>query len=351
MRLFPLNGARGFGGEVEADAVDAGDLFGDAVGDVLQQGKGHVLDRGGHGVAGVDGAQDDRPLERAFAVLDADRLEVGDDREILPDLALQAVFGELFAQDGVGFPHSLEAVARDGAEAAHAQAGAGERLTVDHRIRQAQRRADDAHFVLEQQAQRLHQLKLQIVRQAADVVVGLDAVALEDVRVNGALGQELDVLLLAGFLLEHTDELGADDLALALRLLHTGQLVQEAVDGVHIDEVGVHLVAEHLHDLFRLALAQQAVVDMYADELLADGFDEQRRHHRGIHAAGQRQQNLFVADLRPDGGNLFVDERLRQFGRSDADHIVRSFVHIHGYRSFAFFPRRRAAALLYLYTV
>ena len=44
--------------------------------------------------------------------------------------------------------------------------------------------------------------------------------------------------------------------------------------------------------------------------------------------------------LRPDGGNLFVDERLRQFGRSDAGHIVRSFVHIHGYRSFAFFPRR-----------
>ena len=69
----------------------------------------------------------------------------------------------------------LQAVAGDGAEAAHAQAGAGERLTVDHAVRQAQGLAAGADFVLEQHLQRLDQLKLQVLGQAADVVVDLTA--------------------------------------------------------------------------------------------------------------------------------------------------------------------------------
>ena len=55
--LFPLDGADGFGGEVEEDAVDTGDLVGDAVGEALHEGPGEALDGGGHGVDGVDGGR------------------------------------------------------------------------------------------------------------------------------------------------------------------------------------------------------------------------------------------------------------------------------------------------------
>ena len=84
----------------------------------------------------------------------------------------------------------------DRADDADAQAGAGERLALHDRLGQAQLRADAPDLVLEQQPQRLDQLELQVVRQAADVVVALDvgralaAAGLDDVRVERALDQE-----------------------------------------------------------------------------------------------------------------------------------------------------------------
>ena len=123
---------------------------------------------------------------------------------------------------------------------------------------------------------------------ALDRLDGLGA-GLDNVGVNGALGQEVDTFQLSGLLLEHADELGTDDLAFALRIGHAGQLVQETVHGVHIDEVGVHLIPEYLDNLLRLALAQQAVVHMDAGELLADSLDQQGGHHGGVHAAAKGQ--------------------------------------------------------------
>ena len=41
--LFPLDGADGLGGQVHQDAVDTLDLVGDAVGDMVQQSVGDLL--------------------------------------------------------------------------------------------------------------------------------------------------------------------------------------------------------------------------------------------------------------------------------------------------------------------
>ena len=57
-KSFPLNRADGLGCKVVEDAVDAFYLVGDAVGDVVQERVGDLLDGGGHGVGGVDGADD-----------------------------------------------------------------------------------------------------------------------------------------------------------------------------------------------------------------------------------------------------------------------------------------------------
>ena len=104
----------------------------------------------------------------------------------------------------------------------------------------------------------------------------LDRAAFEDVRVDGTLREELDALKIARFFFKHADELGADDLALLFRVADACELIKEAVHRIHIDEVRVHLSAEHGDHLLRFALAQKAVVHMYADELLADCPDEQR---------------------------------------------------------------------------
>ena len=42
-----------------------------------------------------------------------------------------------------------------------------------------------------------------------------------------------------------------------------------------------------------------------------------------------------VADLRADGLDLLVDERLRQLGGGDANHVVGTLVGIHGASSFS----------------
>ena len=146
----------------------------DAVDNVLHHLEAQLGHVGRDGVDGVDGTDDNGPIIGALAVRHAGGLEIGHDREILPDLALEAILGELLAEDGVGFAHSLEPVARDGADAADAEAGAGERLPEDHVVGQAEGLADDADFILIQELDRLDQLEVQVFGQAADVVVALD---------------------------------------------------------------------------------------------------------------------------------------------------------------------------------
>ena len=63
---------------------------------------------------------------------------------------------------------------RDFAQNAHRQARAGKRLAQDNFPRQTQFESELAHFILEQAFQRLDQLKLHFLRQAADVVMALD---------------------------------------------------------------------------------------------------------------------------------------------------------------------------------
>ena len=202
-------------------------------------------------------------------------------------------------------------------------------MTVDHIVGKPQGLADHAHFVLEEQFDGLDQLELQVVGQTAYVVVGLDAVALENVGVDGTLRQEGYAFLLAGFFLEDADEFRADDFAFLLGVGDARQLIQKAVHCVHVHQVGVHLVAEYFDDLFGLAFAQQAVIDVYAHEVPTDGFDEQGRHDGRIHAARKGQQHFFVADLGADGVYLLGDKGLCESGGGNALHFFGSDVGIH----------------------
>ena len=147
---------------------------------------------------------------------------------------------------------------------ADAETGAREGLPPHDRLGQSELHADPAHLVLEERAQRLDERELEVVGETADVVVALDVggagapAGLDDVGIERALHQEVDGLAvgarlgddLAGRLLEHADELAADDLALLLRVGHPGQRGEEPVLGVDdlerhpggLDEVALHLL-------------------------------------------------------------------------------------------------------------
>ena len=187
---------------------------------------------------------------------------------------------------------------------------------------------------------------MQILGQTANVMVSLHAVLrLQNVGVDSALGEEADLIAhLSGLFLEHADKLGADNLALGLGLVDVDELIEEAVGSVHVNQVGVHLVLEHVDDLLALALAHQAVVHMHADELLADGLDEQRRDDRAVNAARKGKQDLLVADLLTDCSNLLFDERLSEFGSGDTHHVVGTLVGIHAELLFGSMEMRRTYA-------
>ena len=318
---FPLYSGTGLGSEVIEHAVDVFDLCGNALGDVLEQFKRHVFDRGCHGVGRVDGADDDRIGECALAVLHADRPEIRYSGKVLPHFSLQTVLCKLLPENRVGFAYRFETVAGDGSEAAHAESGTRERLTVNHAVRQTEGMADNADFVLEEKLHGFDQLKIILLRQAAHIVVRLHAVLrFEDVGVDRSLTEEADAFELRRFFRENVDEFLADDLALGLGIGYARQLVEEAVGRVDVDEVRAELIPEDFDDLLALALAHETVVDVNAGELLPHRLDEERRDDGRIDAAGEGKENLLIADLLPQFGDLFADKRFRERGRGDALH-------------------------------
>ena len=82
--LFPLDRGGGLACDVVADAVGAGDLGHDAAADLGQHLVGQLGPVCRHGVAGLNGAQDDGALVGALVAHDTHRLDVGQNSEVLP---------------------------------------------------------------------------------------------------------------------------------------------------------------------------------------------------------------------------------------------------------------------------
>ena len=159
----------------------------------------------------------------------------------------------------------------------------------------------------------------------------LDAVRFQDVRIDRALCEKLYAGKLLCFLRKNIDKFRADDFSLLLRIGNARKLIQKAVNGIDVNQLRLQLIAKDGNHLLRLALAQKAVVDMHADELLADGLDEQRRDDRRIHAAGEGKQHLIVSDLRLQRLHLLRNKRIRKCRCCNALHLRGSFLitHVH----------------------
>jgi hypothetical protein len=79
-----------------------------------------------------------------------------------------------------------------------------------------------------------------------------EADALDHVRIERALGEEIGAADLPRLFLEYVDEGLADELALGFRIGEAGEAIEEQRLGVHVDERDVVAVAEQAHDLARL---------------------------------------------------------------------------------------------------
>ena len=99
---------------------------------------------------------------------------------------------------------------------------------------------------------------------------------------------------------EDPDELVADDPPLLLGVGDAGEAGEEAFAGVDHDQVHPEVALKRHTQQLGLALAQQAVVDEDAGQLVADRAVDQRGRHRRVDAAGEGADDPPVADLLAD---------------------------------------------------
>ena len=177
-----------------------------------------------------------------------------------------------------------------------------------------------AHFVLEEHAQRLDQREIHLFGQAADVVVRFDLVAglalrrlrFDDVGIERALHEVLDAGNLRRFFFEDGDELVADRDALLLR---DRRLPRACARKRSRASTAITLRCSTSRNAAStsagLVLAQQAVIDEDAGQLLADRARDQRRRDGRIDAAGERADHLVAADIaRESRCDRRLDERV-----------------------------------------
>ena len=292
----------------------------------MQHFVGDFFDGCAHCIGGVDRADDSRPAFVSLAVFYTNALKIGNGNEVLPYLARESAIVEFFAQNSICFAQSVQTVARNRAKTTNTKSGAGERLTVNHCVRKSECIAYYANLVLVEKTNRLNEFEFHIFGQTAYVVVRLYTVGLENVGIDSSLRKERNAFEFRCFFIEHLNEFAADDLSLLLGFCNTCKKIKKTVSSIYIDQICIKLFAKNLNDLFALALAHKTVVNVYANELATNRFDEKCRNNRGIDATRKCQKNLFIAYLFANFAYLFVNKGFCQCFCSDALHIFGAFV-------------------------
>ena len=316
-RSLPFDGARRLGRDVVGHPVHTVDLVDDAARHALE----HVVGQPGpvrrHGVLGGDGPDDHRVGVGALVAHHADRADVGEHGERLPDLPFEARCPHLLAHDGVGLLQHGHPLGRDLADDPDAEAGSREGLSPHDVVRQSELGPDGPDLVLEQQAERLDQLELHVLGETADVVVALDGGAvlgagLDDVGVERPLDEIAGVGDATRGPLEDAHEQLADHLALVLGIGDALEGVEELVRRPLVDQLDALRPPERVHHLLALAEPHEAGVDEHAGELRPDGPVDDRGGHGRVDTAGQAADGPGAADLHLHGVHGGVDHRPRR---------------------------------------
>lgn len=311
--LFPFDRARRLGGDIVDYAIDPFHFVDDAAAHFVEDFPREADVVGGHAVGAGDGADAYGVIVGAFVAHDAYAADGRrKDGKGLPDVIVEAAFLDDVADDEISLAEDLQTFFRDVADDADREARAREGLTVDDFFRHMELTAQFTDFVLEEFAQRFNELEFHVLRETAYIVMALDGgcrcgAAFHHVRIEGALNEEFHVVQLVCFFLEGVDEFRADDLAFLFRFGDALEEGHEMFRCIHMDEVHVEFVLERFHYLFRFAETEEAVIDEYAGELIANGLVYENGCHGGVNAAGEGADDLVIAYLFADLSDSDVD--------------------------------------------
>ena len=195
--------------------------------------------------------------------------------------------------------------------------GPGERLAPHDLLGQPELLADRAHLVLEQVAQRLDELEVHVVGEAADVVVRLDdrvvgAARLDDVGVERALHEEPRV---AADRVAASSNTRMNVSPMILRLRSGSMTSSSAPRNRSPAFTCTRSISNWRRNVSSTCSASsrrsRPGVDEHARELVADRLVHERGGDRGVDAAREPADHPLGADLRADLVDGLLDDRRR----------------------------------------
>ena len=107
-----------------------------------------------------------------------------------------------------------------------------------------------------------------------------------------------------------------------LRIRHPFQGLEEAGFGIHPNHPHAHVLGKGGHDLVAFVVTQQAVIDKHTGELIANRLVQQGGNDRGIHAAGQTQQDFILPHLLTNDLNTVINDVIRGPQATTAGNIM-----------------------------
>ena len=164
-----------------------------------------------HAVGAVDGAQSDGVGIGSEVTHDPNTADVRQAGKVLPDTAVKTGFGNFFAEDGIGFADNGKFFFRDFTKDADGKTRSREGLTPNKFTWNAEFFPNGTDFILKERTQWFDEVKVHVFRQAADVMVALDsgtgagAARFNDVRVDSALNEVIDMTDFLGFFLQRRE--------------------------------------------------------------------------------------------------------------------------------------------------
>src|SRR3989441_11724990 len=312
--LFPFDRRGGLVRHVVYDAVDSPDLVRDPDRDAVEDLMGDFRVHRGHAVDRVDRANRHRLTVDAKIPVNAHGLHRQEDREVLPRKGHETAAGrslDLFLDDGGRASDEGDPIRGHFSDHSDRESGPGKRLSLGNP--HAERPSDRSDLVLVQVAQRFDELQLHVLREAADVVVGLDPIpelapALDPVRGDRPLDQKVGPKGLR-LPLEELDERTADDGPFLLRVDDAPQGPEEFVRGVD-DPVPPAEFLQGLRDILGLSFSHEPGVDVDCEKAISQGATREDRCGRAVDSPRTGDDRLAWHGL-ADGLGLLSDEGVR----------------------------------------
>ena len=227
----------------------------------------------------------------------------------LPNLIVKTISTETFDEQKVHFLQNSDLFGGHITQNTNAQAGAGERMTTQQRLGQAQRPANRPNLVFEKRIERLHHVQFHEIGQAPHVVVRFDGgrwafygYRFDYVGINSALTEPGNVFEQVCFVVEHVDERLANGFTLGFGIGETRECRVKQVFGINSLDVQAEGVIA-LQYLLELAFAKQAIIHKNTVQILPNGPVNERCRYRRIDSPGKSHHDLIITQFGSEIGN------------------------------------------------